>query len=131
MMFFKKYVVVCILFVSPFIYAKQYEYTGSCRFTGYDDVFEACLDQELAMHDKELNHLYHRFQKMSSYDKLKKIELLWIKFKEEDCKYMAREVNGGKEYQSVYKACLINKTKARIRDFKRSYFDSDWFIRTM
>lgn len=81
----------------------------------------------LASYDKELNDLYRGFLKNSPHKELKKIEALWIRFKEADCDYIASEVHGGQYYDDVYKACLINKTKARIADLKRSFLYRGWF----
>jgi uncharacterized protein YecT (DUF1311 family) len=109
------------------LYAKKYEYSGYCASKNHINDFEHCLDKELAKYDKELNDLYRGFLKRSPHERLKKIEVMWINFKEADCDYMAREVQGGLEFQFIYKACLINKTKARIADLKRSFFYYGWF----
>ena len=129
MKFYKICFSVGLLCVSFHLHAKGYEYIGNCTFNGYMDEFEHCLDKELAIYDKELNNLYRSFFKRGPQKKLRKIEQLWIKFKEADCDYMAREVNEGLEFQVIYRACLINKTKARIADLKRSYFYSGWFVK--
>ncbi len=110
------------------LYAKKYEYSGDCTSSKNIQNLEDCLDKELALYDKELNILYKHLLEPSD-DHLKEVEKLWVKFKEADCKYMAYEVNEGKEFQFIEKVCLINKTKARIVDLKRSYFSSDWFDR--
>ncbi|CEG56040.1 lysozyme inhibitor LprI family protein [Legionella fallonii] len=123
----KIYFLVGLFFISIQLNAQKYEYTGNCNANNYKEKFEDCLDKEVAMYDKELNILYNRLSKYSSYKQLRKTERLWIKFKEEDCDYIANEVNGGKFYQFIYDVCLINKTKARIDDLKRSYFYSGWF----
>lgn len=127
MKFYKICFVVCLFSVTLQLFAINYEYSGQCRSDNITESFESCLDKELAMYDKELNELYSRFLKRGPHKDLKKIELLWIKYKEADCSYMAREVNGGLQYQFIRNACLINKTKSRIDDLKRSFFYSGWF----
>ena len=127
MKFYKIYFLVCIFLMINQLHAKKYEYNGPCVFKGYTKIFEQCLDQELMMYDEKLNDLYKSLFQQVPNKHLKKAELLWIKFKEADCEYMAYEVNEGKEFQSIYKACLINKTKTRIVDLKRSYFYHGWF----
>ncbi|CEG56034.1 lysozyme inhibitor LprI family protein [Legionella fallonii] len=121
------YFLVVVSFISVQVNAQKYEYTGNCSMDNYQENFEDCLDKELATYDKELNILYKRESKYSSYKQLQKAERLWIKFKKEDCVYIARTVHGGKMYPFIYRACLINKTKARISDLKRSVFYRGWF----
>lgn len=107
--------------------AGNYEYNGECKFVGYTEEFEQCLDSEFKKYDDQLNVIYSSVVKALPDRKFIEIEKTWIKFKEYDCHYMAREVNGGVDYISIYKACLINKTKARIHELKRSFFYSGWF----
>lgn len=121
------YFLVGVFFIPIQLYAKKYEYTGNCSVDNYQENFEACLDKELAMYDKELNRLYKKESQYSHYKQLQKAERLWIKFKKEDCDYIASIVHGGRMYQFIYKACLINKTKDRISDLKRSVFYRGWF----
>jgi len=127
MKLYKKIFLLFFIFEASSLYASNYEYSGSCRFLGYMDEFEICLNKELANYDKKLNKLYRTLYSRSHNQNLKKIEGLWIKFKEADCSFIAKEVHGGLYYQIVYKACLINKTKARTADLKRSLFYSGWF----
>jgi uncharacterized protein YecT (DUF1311 family) len=118
------YFLIGIFFIPNNLYAKKYEYMGSCKFHGSMGVFEECLDKELTTYDKELNTLYKALPKTKD---LKNAERLWIKFREADCNYMAKEVHEGKAYQVVEKACSINRTKERIADLKRSYYYRGWF----
>lgn len=127
MKFYRKTVVVLSLFFSAHLYANQLEYNGECASKAHIYDFEPCLDKELAKYDKELNEAYRAFFRGSPDEELKKIELLWVKFKEADCSYIANEVQGGYEFPFIYKACLINKTKARIADLKRPLFYYGWF----
>lgn len=119
------FVLLQLILVSSELLASDAEYKGDCKFIGSYYGFVDCLDNELAGYDKELNELYNKIY--SSDEKVKKIERLWIRFKENDCDFMAREVYEGKDYQPVYKICLINKTKARIADLNRSFFVKDWY----
>lgn len=122
---------ICFLLVffsiSQNLYAEKYEYIGDCKINNHMEDFEYCLDKELLVYDKELNKLYRNFNDKNTDKKFKKIQLMWIKFKEVDCDYIAREVHEGLYYQFIYKVCLINKTKSRISDLKRSLFYSGWF----
>lgn len=115
--------------VSADIYADTYEYDGDCRSEGRNERFEDCLDRELSEYDKELNELYK--EELKNNKKLQRIEMIWIAFKDADCRYMSLEVHGGLYCQYIYKACLINKTKARISDLKRSYRYGGWFEKKM
>lgn len=118
-------ILICV--TSNYASAKQCEYKGNCKFNGSSYDFEDCLKAELKNYDSELNRIYNTRYKVDGNNDYKKNELLWIKFKEADCDYMASRVNGGVEYQSVFLACLINKTKARIDDLNRSFFYTEWF----
>lgn len=127
MKFYKICLLVVLFFISTYLNARSYEYSGHCTSKVYKNNFEECLNGELALYDKKLNNLYKSFFKRSTNKELKKIEALWIQFKEADCQYMATEVHGGQYYDDVYKACIINKTKARIVDLKRSFLYRGWF----
>lgn len=116
---------IALLSLSSYLWANEYEYNGQCK--GYKNNFEDCLDKELAKYDKELNDIYKSFLKDGPHKELIKVEQLWVKYKEADCSYMAKEVHGSLYYQFVYNACLINKTKTRIAELKRSYFYAGWF----
>lgn len=121
---------VCLLSLSPFLYAKTYEYQGSCSSDLDPDAFEACLSKELSYYDSILNKMYKESLKTGTkkeLELLKNAERLWMKFRDADCDFMAFAVNGGLEYQLILDGCLINKTKARIADLKRSFFYSHWF----
>jgi len=111
---------------STLLYANKFEYSGSCKLNADIYAFEDCLSKELAECDKQLNALYGKLFKKSHDGALIKSEALWIKFKEADCVFMASAVNEGKYFQSIEKACLINKTNARIADLKRSFLYSKW-----
>ncbi|MGB4984396.1 MAG: lysozyme inhibitor LprI family protein [Erysipelotrichaceae bacterium] len=112
-------------------YSQKFSYKGDCvyhpDFDCTDNCLSDCIDKELNDFNLKLNSLYKELHAKDSHSKLKKAEQLWIKFKEADCDYMASEVNGGKLYGDIYKACLINRIKERIRDLKRSYLFFGWF----
>jgi len=127
MKLYKSCILLFLLSISSQPYAKQYEYTGTCKFIGDMEIFKHCLDKESVTYDKELNDLYSKIFKRGHDDTLKKTETLWIKFKKSDCAFMADAVNDGIYFQVVEQACLINKTKERIADLKRSFFFSEWF----
>lgn len=127
MKFYKTYFLVVFFSIATSLHAEKYQYNGNCKFIGNVENFKHCLDEELVLYDRELNDLYKSYfnNKPSKY--LRKAETSWIKFKEDDCDYIAAEVNGGSYYDVIYKACLINKTKVRINDLKRSFFFFGWF----
>ena len=84
--------------VSANIYSKSLEYKGICDSKNQINKFGACLDTELKKYDQDLNNLYKKFFKRSHHEKLKKIETTWIKYKEEDCDYIAMEVHESVPY---------------------------------
>lgn len=87
------------------------------------------MDNEFVKYDRELNVIYKQIFKQYPTVGLKNVEEAWVKFKESDCEYMARSVNGGIFYPFIRKACWTNKTKARIADLQRDYYHSGWFHR--
>lgn len=122
------YFLLSCLYIAPFcLNANVYAYNGDCKLMGDMSVFEDCLNTELSKYDRELNIIYRGLLKGSNNKQLNKTEMLWIKFKEKDCEYMAREVDEGREYSVIRTVCLIDKTRTRIVDLKRSYFYSNWF----
>lgn len=127
MKYSRQIILILALCIFAPLYANQLAYNGECGLKGHDDNIEICLDKELARYDKELNELYSAFFKRSPHEELKKVELLWVKFKEADCSYVAKEVHGGYYFPFIYKACLVNKTKDRISDLKRSLRYYGWF----
>lgn len=111
-----------LMFVTLSANSNQFYYNGSCGVT--KDDFDSCLEQELLNYDKQLNKIY---KKLKPNKQLVQVQKNWIKFKESDCNYMAKEVNSGKYYDDILKACLINATQSRIKDLQRSYFYSHWY----
>lgn len=125
----KKYYIffiIVIFFNTKSLNANKYDYKGDCVCHPIYSGLKECLDKELDEYDKKLNYLYKKLYTGVSDNKLKNTEKLWIKFKEADCDYIASEVEQGKVYVYVYKACLINRTKERINDLKRSYLFFEW-----
>lgn len=121
---------MCVIFVSENLFAyTKYEYTGECRFVSYSKEFQDCLDKEFIKYDRELNAVYQQLFKHYPNVGLRTVEEAWVKFKEADCAYMAREVDRGIFYPFILKACWTSKTKARIADLQRDYYHSGWFER--
>lgn len=118
---------ILLFFVCLHLHAKQYEYTGSCKFKGYTESFKHCLESELLLNDTKLNKIYNNLFKKNRNIAFKQSEVSWIKFKESDCDFVAGAVNGGLDFQVVHLICSINKTKSRIIDLQRSFFVSEWF----
>lgn len=118
---------MCFFVLSTNIHAYTYEYIGTCKFVTYSKEFQECLDREYVYYDRELNSVYQQLFKQSNDRELQGVEDSWVKFKEADCRHMARKVNDGVFYPFIHKVCLINKTQARIADLKRTYYYSGWF----
>ena len=106
------------------LHAKEYEYTSKCRHFTQIGLFEQCLDKELAFYDGKLNGLYLSFGNNKA---LEQSEVLWIKFKNTDCSFMSRSASKGLNSRLVYKACVLEKTKIRIDELKKSRAYGQWF----
>lgn len=102
----------------------EYQYDGKCRNFKHVDLFEQCLDKELAFYDGKLNGLYLSFPRNAP---LENAELSWIKFKETDCRFMAQSSKDPVYSRLIYKACVIDKTKNRINDLKKINAYIEWF----
>jgi uncharacterized protein YecT (DUF1311 family) len=124
MKFYKISLLAGLISLSLNLHAKEYEYNANCRHFNHVGLFEQCLDKELAFYDGKLNGLYLSF---GANKALEQSELLWIKFKETDCRYMARTANNSLRSRLVYKACVLEKTKNRIADLKKSNSYIEWF----
>lgn len=98
-------------------------YGGCALKKGYNDI-ASCLDNELKRYDTELSRLYIP---VSGDNLLKKAEYSWIKFKDADCNYIASKISKSKEYMIVNSACLINRTKERVKEENISLFVKNWF----
>lgn len=124
MKFYKFFWLIGLISLSLNLHAKEYQYQANCRHFNHVGLFEQCLDKELAFYDGKLNGLY---LSLGSNKDLERSELLWIKFKETDCAFMARSVEKSLRSRLVYKACVLEKTKNRIEELKKTNSYIEWF----
>ena len=123
MKFYKFFLLIGLISLSLSSYAKEYQYPANCRHLKSIGPFEQCIDKELAFYDGKLNGLY---LSLGTNNDLARSELLWIKFKETDCTFMARSSDRNRS-RLVYKACILEKTKNRIEDLKKTNTPMEWF----
>ena len=96
---------------------------GECAYKSNDKNRLACLKEEIKRYNKELDRIYK-----SAKDKLLlNAEQAWIKFKEADCLYK-EFISDFMEKETVYYACLMNRTKDRVNVSIASFNLYDWFL---
>lgn len=80
-----------------------------------------CNDLDYKAADNELNRVYKQLRAYldnEGKEKLKKAELAWIKYRDENCAFHADRYRGG-SFQSVqHGLCLITMTKERTNELK-------------
>lgn len=124
MKFFKHSLLIGFIAFNVQLHAGEYMYKSNCRSFHHLGLFEQCLDKQLAFYDGKLNGLYSSF---GGNKGLEQSELLWIKFKETDCRYMSRAAQDAVRARLVFKACVLEKTKIRINELKNSVSYGGWF----
>jgi uncharacterized protein YecT (DUF1311 family) len=80
-----------------------------------------CASIDLDKETKKLNKTYDAFRAKlnpAQKQKLKKVQLAWIKFKDLACQLEASGVYGGSAYPMVMANCLIEKTRQRNKELE-------------
>lgn len=128
MKFYKVYwIIISLIIVFP-LHSDQYGYEGHCISEPFNNL-KKCLDKELAESDKKLNKVYNYSFKDFPHKNLIKVQLMWIKYRDADCDFIAEQVDEVSKSSYVYTACLIKKNKIRIAELKRTLFYGKWFER--
>lgn len=106
-------------------------FADDCAYSKSEVDMYTCFSRELSNKDRELNNLYQdlmvRYKKdgpwplsnIPSRDVyLKKVQLIWIKYRDTSCNYETYESNGGTGFSTIYEKCLLDKTIERIKYLK-------------
>jgi len=94
-----------------------------CVNTVSGQFLNICMDKELKLQDAKLNKEYHnamgRIQEFRKED-LKKIQKLWIKYRNAKCEFYYHKYSGsGGITDSIQ--CTINETMQRTQELKNTY----------
>jgi uncharacterized protein YecT (DUF1311 family) len=96
---------------------------GSCdKVLAQDDLTE-CLGAEFAKADQALNKTYRKLSlklDADSKDLLKKAQLAWISYRDNDCRFESLAVKGGQAENTTYISCQTEKTLIRTNELKKS-----------
>lgn len=94
--------------------------TISCNNTGTQAELEQCATQALNQADAELSQTYVDYRNQldrRQQDKIRDVQLAWIKYRDLSCKYASINVSGPAHALSL-QTCLTEKTKERTREIK-------------
>ncbi len=87
-----------------------------------------CSAKDYEREDLKLNENYKKLiGKIESKDKekLKEIQISWIKFKDLQCEYTASKYDGGSMQPLIRSSCLLQMTKQRNKELKAMIEDSN------
>ncbi|TFY98841.1 lysozyme inhibitor LprI family protein [Ramlibacter humi] len=92
-----------------------------CGALTKDDEILACVGDQLADADRELNATYVKLRANTSKESLElltKAQRLWMSLRDADCEVEAGNYRGGSAYNSIYVACQRDKTRQRTLELK-------------
>ncbi len=83
-----------------------------------------CYDKYYRALDAELNDVYRKLAARLAHDAetgalLKKAELAWIAYRDDECKFEINQSKGGSIYPMEWSNCLADKTAVHIKVLKR------------
>ncbi|MDC4748856.1 lysozyme inhibitor LprI family protein [Acinetobacter baumannii] len=80
-----------------------------------------CSANEYKKEDQKLNKVYNAYTAKldkNRKNRVKAVQLNWIKYKDSDCKYQASAYQGGSMQPFVLNSCLTKKTKLRTQELQ-------------
>ena len=94
-----------------------------CINTASGQSLNICMDKELKFQDTKLNKEYHntmeRIQEFRKED-LKKIQRLWIKYRDAKCDFYYHKYSGSGDLTDSIQ-CAIKETLQRTEELKNTY----------
>jgi len=78
-----------------------------------------CAASELDRETNKINKTYNEFRKKlnpTQKQKLKEVQLAWIKFKDLACQFETSGVEGGSAHSMILMNCLTEKTRQRNKE---------------
>ncbi len=102
--------------------AQSQEPAIDCKAAKTQMAMNYCAYQDFKAADAELNQVYRQLRKsykgMAQDRQLVDAQLVWIKFRDADCKFSADRFKGGSIAPLIYSGCQTNLTKQRIESLK-------------
>lgn len=89
---------------------------NACDNASTQAAINQCTTAELAKEDSKLNASHSKLQKLlngNEKKQLKTAQLSWIGFRDNACKFSARNFSGGSAYSMELNSCLTNYTRQR------------------
>jgi uncharacterized protein YecT (DUF1311 family) len=80
-----------------------------------------CASLELDRETKKINLTYNQFRSTlnpTQKQKIKEVQLAWIKFKDLACQFEASSLEGGSADAMVLNGCLAEKTRQRHQELR-------------
>jgi uncharacterized protein YecT (DUF1311 family) len=113
---------VFVLFMMPFFansmsqdeQLKYFEIEG--EYKNADNELNGLYKSQMKEYKQEGGEFYGQDKSRDFY--LKKSQQEWIKMRDASCDYETYESRRGTGFSSIYKKCLLEKTKARIKYLK-------------
>lgn len=82
-----------------------------------------CLVAEHQKADKALNQTYQALRARLDNDArqiLKKAQISWLSYRDNDCEFQASAASGGKAYMPLHISCMTEKTLHRTKELESS-----------
>jgi uncharacterized protein YecT (DUF1311 family) len=93
-----------------------------CKTAQTQMAMNYCAYQSFKAADAELNQVYRQlrnnYKGTAQERQLVDAQLVWIKFRDADCKFSADRFKGGSIAPLIYSSCQEGLTKQRIRSLK-------------
>jgi uncharacterized protein YecT (DUF1311 family) len=113
----RKHIIVVLVF-----YISAHAVAAKCTDPKSQMEMTTCAGQEYASQDKKLNAAYSQYRgrfSESQKNKLKDVQVAWIKYRDLSCDFESSAVEGGSAHQMVRYGCLTEKTAARLREITK------------
>lgn len=112
--------VTSLIVVSSSLVATSYA-AENCKNPESQLAMNICSAKDYDREDAKLNKSYKELIGMldaKDKEKLKEVQLSWIKFRDLQCEYDASKYDGGSIQPLIRSSCLLQMTKQRNKDLK-------------
>ena len=99
----------------------DYVFAIDCQNQQTQTDITQCASSELSVETARINKAYNELTAKlypTPRQKIKEVQLAWIKYKDLACKFEASGAQGGSAYASVLSVCLVEKTKQRSKELE-------------
>lgn len=112
--------VIFVLFFLSLAFAfSATAFAAECGDLDTQAAMNQCALVQFQQLDKEMNKTYTEYQ--SRLDRrqkrqIKEVQLAWVKFRDLACKFESSGVEGGSVHPFIFRSCLAEKTRVRLKD---------------